>query len=143
MSLELSQGFSSEFLWIGILAGIVLFVLTNWMDGSEVEQLTERMETYSSEAERHLWVRIAVRQCAALALTLMLDVMFARIAESEPLSPIQTGRFFLGMAEAANLLRVPYYHRQLRDVAQRAIVFQPWRSARNSHDPNNPQNHNP
>lgn len=122
---------SLTFSWLCVFAGLILFVLTNWMDGHEVEQMTEGDAPYTPDAERLLWMRIAVRQSAALALMLMLDAMFVRLAEADPASPILTGRFFLGVAEAANLLRLPYYHRQLRQAAQRALVFQSWRSFRN------------
>src|SRR5581483_1094083 len=110
--------------WLCLFVGIALFVLTAWFDDREVGQFTDPSFDYSAEAERSLWVRIIPRQAAAIALVIMLNVIFVRIAEEESAAALQTGRFFLALAESANLLRVHYYHGLVRQAARRAYALQ-------------------
>jgi hypothetical protein len=114
--------------WLCVIIGIVLFVLTAWLDDREVELFVDPAGRSSSETEKLLWVRIVTRQLAAFMLVMMLDVLFNRIAQEESAVFPQAGRFFLAMAESANLLRLHYYHDRVRQAERRAVILQAWRS---------------
>lgn len=118
--------------WWCIIGGIALFVLTAWLNGREVDLFADPASRYCPETEKLLWVRISIRQLAAFALVLLLDMLFSRIAQEESAVFLQAGRFFLAMAEAANLLRLPYYYSRVRQAERRADLLQAWRSERRS-----------
>lgn len=116
--------------WLCGFVGTLLFALTAWLDGRDVARFTDPRYRYSGEEERLLWLRVIARQIAAFSLMLMLDMIFARIAVAESARLLNASRFFLGLAEGANLLRLQYYYRLIREAEQRAVLLQALRGRR-------------
>ncbi len=106
--------------WLLVFCGLALFILATFLDDREVKQFTDLTVSHPVTAARLLWLRIVTRQIAALALVLMLDAAIARINDSVSPWQQQLSRFFLGLAEAANLWQLPHYHRLIRQAVARA-----------------------
>ncbi|MFN0120633.1 MAG: hypothetical protein ACKV2V_09035 [Blastocatellia bacterium] len=117
-------------MWGCMLIGGALFALTTWLDNLEIGRFTELAGKYSAEAEKMLWIRIITRQVAAMCLVLLVDLSMARMAEMEGVLILELGRFFLAMAEAANLLRLHYYYQLVRETARRAYAMEVLRGRR-------------
>jgi hypothetical protein len=117
-------------LWLCSFVGIIFFVLTAWLDGRDVEQFAAPENEYSAEGERQLWARVIARQIAAFTLVILLNETFAGIALMESARLMEASRFFLGLAEGTNLLRLHYYYRLVRQAEQRARVLQTLRGRR-------------
>lgn len=116
--------------WLCSFVGVSFFVLTAWLDGRDVEQFSDPENACTAEGERLLWARIITRQVAAFALMMMLDAVFVTIALAESAKLMDASRFFLGLAEGTNLLRLHYYHRLIRQAQQRARTLQALRGSR-------------
>lgn len=116
--------------WLCSFVGIILFVLTAWLDGRDAGQFSDPENIYTAEGERLLWARIITRQAAAFTLVMMLDAAFVTIALAESARLMEASRFFLGLAEGTNLLRLHYYHRLIRQAQQRARALQALRGSR-------------
>ena len=106
--------------WLVITFGIALFVVTAYLDDRDVKQFTDPASWQTAEAKRLLWIRIITRQAAAFVLVLMLDALSTTVSYSAPFWQQQASRFFLSMAEAANLWQIPRYYRLIKQAAARA-----------------------
>jgi hypothetical protein len=113
--------------WLLITLGLVLFISAAYLDDREVKQFTAPSARRTAEEARPLWIRIILRQVAAFMLVLLLDALSAEVNQSVPALQQQVSRFFLSMAEAANLWQMPRYYRLIKQAVARARALQAWR----------------